>query len=181
MKAIGKLFKFLTKTILWVIVIALIIPVGYFAVRMGQPMDLPEYKGLTYYQFAEWRKQSYDDLAQRYQESHPDKEVKMGMCNGTDNGAAVAQWVQSATYTYAAISPELQKTWRLSENDMKSIPVGATWATFLPHWWKSFETFQLMLLKYSPHQSVVYCRVPDRIPDDYALSVGAQLPGMVQE
>jgi len=53
---IGKIIKFLIKAVLWVVFIALIVPVGYFAVRMGQPMDLPEYKGLTYYQYLEWER-----------------------------------------------------------------------------------------------------------------------------
>jgi len=50
------LFKTIFKIIMLTILLAIITPILYFAWRMGQPLSQPEFKGLTYYQFIEWRK-----------------------------------------------------------------------------------------------------------------------------
>ena len=55
MKTIRKGFALLFKTTLLALLIATLTPITYFAWQMGQPMSQPEFKGLTYYQFTEWR------------------------------------------------------------------------------------------------------------------------------
>jgi hypothetical protein len=47
MKAIAKLFATLIKTALILLMLAHLVPILYFAWRMTQPMDIPEFKGLT--------------------------------------------------------------------------------------------------------------------------------------
>jgi len=53
MNTLRKGFTLLFKTILPALLVAVLIPIEYFAWRAGQPMELPEFKGLTYYQFLE--------------------------------------------------------------------------------------------------------------------------------
>jgi hypothetical protein len=167
---IGKLFKFLTKTVLWAIFIALIIPVGYFAVRMGQPMELPEYKGLTYYQYLEWEKfeqhENWEKNGDAYRAKNPDSGLTEAGCNGTTFALGHGGLFFS---TPLAI---------IMDSVMADKPFDAV--HFLPNWWAMFEKEHLVILGAGPNRFPA-CRIPGAIPDDYALSVGAQLPGMVQE
>jgi hypothetical protein len=55
MKTIRQGIALLFKTILLALLVAVLTPILYFAWRAAQPMELPEFKGLTYYQFTEWR------------------------------------------------------------------------------------------------------------------------------
>jgi hypothetical protein len=45
------------------LVFVLITPSAYFAWRAGQPMDMPQFGGLSYYQLLDKRRQDYMDLA----------------------------------------------------------------------------------------------------------------------
>ena len=66
-----KLFAAFFKTATTVIMIAVIAPVAYFGYRLTQPMDLPQFKGLSYVQFAEWRTNFLTSQAMKYQQEHP--------------------------------------------------------------------------------------------------------------
>ena len=59
MKTIRKGIALLFKTFLLTLLIAVLTPIPYFAWHMGQQLTQPEFKGLTYYQFAEWRTMKY--------------------------------------------------------------------------------------------------------------------------
>ena len=50
---------------------ALITPIAYFAYRSTQPMTLPEFHGLTYIQFIQWRTMAYANLEAKYAQEHP--------------------------------------------------------------------------------------------------------------
>jgi hypothetical protein len=52
---IGKMFLSLTGWLMILALLALLVPGSYFLWRAHQPMTLPEYNGLSYAQFAEWR------------------------------------------------------------------------------------------------------------------------------
>ena len=170
MKAIGKLFKFLTKTVLWAIFLALIIPVGYFALRMGQPMDLPEYKGLTYYQYLEWEHLEQEKQLEEHYAKYP----------------AVQGEKFEEVNTCGIIAFAFGHTGRFFSQPLliaeKSIMADEPFDVlhFLPNWWRNFETDHLKTLRGNENAHPM-CRIPSMIPDDYALSVGAQPPGMVQE
>ena len=170
MKAVGKLFKFITKTILWVIFLALIIPVGYFAVRMGQPMDLPEYKGLTYYQYIEWEKfeqhENWEKNGDRYRAQNPDSGLTEAGCNQSI-------FVFGHGGLFLSQGPSL-----ILDSVLLDAPFDAL--HFLPNWWANFEKQHLSILRSGPKRFPA-CRIPGVIPDDYALSVGAQLPDVVQK
>jgi hypothetical protein len=55
MKIIRQGIALLFKTVLLALLIAILIPPLYFAWRASHPMELPQFKGLTYAQFTEWR------------------------------------------------------------------------------------------------------------------------------
>jgi hypothetical protein len=61
MKTIRKGIALLFKITLLAILIAILTPTLYFAWRATQPMELAEFKGLTYYQFLEWRSIAHHD------------------------------------------------------------------------------------------------------------------------
>lgn len=61
-----KLFAAFFKTIIIVIVIAVIGPIAYFGYRLTRPMDLPEFKGLSYIQFVQWRTETVKEQATKF-------------------------------------------------------------------------------------------------------------------
>ena len=67
MKIIRKGFALLFKITLLALLIALLTPILYFAWQMGKPLSQPEFKGLTYYQFMEWRRISCEEYNVRLQ------------------------------------------------------------------------------------------------------------------
>ena len=167
MKALGRLFKFVGKMISWAVFIAFAIPVAYFAVRMGQPMDLPEYKGLTYYQYIEWEKseqhKNWEKIGEAYRAKNPDSGLSEKACNRTSFGIG-----------HVALFLTQGPTILLDQDS------SFDYALFLPNWWASFEEQHLALLRGNP-KGYPPCRIPGSISDDYALAVGVQLPEMVQE
>jgi hypothetical protein len=55
MKTICKGFALLFKTILLVLLVAILTPILYFTWRAARPMELTQFNGLTYQQFTAWR------------------------------------------------------------------------------------------------------------------------------
>jgi hypothetical protein len=60
--AISRFLQFIGRSVLalpgWatiVLVIVVIVPASYYVWRAHQPLSMPEYNGLTYNQFTEWR------------------------------------------------------------------------------------------------------------------------------
>ena len=160
---IGKIIKFLTKVVFWMVFVALIIPVAYFAARMGQPMDHPEYKGLTYYQYLEWQQIEHEKSGEAYRATHPKaQDNNVGeVCNGI-----------ALTFGHAGLffsqGPAL-----ILDSALLGRPFNAV--HFLPNWWANFEREHLVVMRGNSGGTVI-CRIPNEIPDEYALSVGAHLP-----
>lgn len=167
---IGKLIKFLAKTILWAVFIALVIPVGYFALRMGQPMDLPEYKGLTYYQYLEWEHLEQEQHLEEYHAKNPSVQ---GEKYEEINTCGIIAFAFGHTGRFFS-----QPVLMIEKTIMTNEPFDAL--HFLPNWWGRFETDHLKTLRANSTAHPI-CRIPSVIPDDYALSVGAQLPDIVKE
>jgi hypothetical protein len=161
---IGKIIKFLIKAVLWVVFIALIVPVGYFAVRMGQPMDLPEYKGLTYYQYLEWERLEQEKHLKEYFTENPATQEEYENINGC---AVISRSFGHSGRFFS------QPVILLERSVIEDKPFD--FMRFLPNWWMMFEENHLKTLHANSTGHSV-CRIPDEIPDDYALSVGAQLP-----
>jgi hypothetical protein len=156
--------KKIIKPILILLVIATCLyPTAWFAWRMGRPMELPQYKNLTFYQFMQWRKMAYADLASQYQASHPEKNVKFGMCQNSDVGIlVVVQIPMAGYYTLAGIYPSLQSV--ISTRDKEFVPADATWRTFLPTWWLTLEKSLWITVEAAPQTSVPYCRLQPNVP-----------------
>lgn len=84
MKVIAKLFGTLIKAVLALLILALLTPILYFAWRANQPMDMPEFKGLTLVQYEDWRKMIYEKNEDEFALAHPDRIVKQGVCFKAD-------------------------------------------------------------------------------------------------
>ena len=72
MKVITKLIGTLIKAVLALLILALLAPILYFAWRANQPMDMPEFKGLTFVQYEDWRKMALNDIEAQYIQNHPE-------------------------------------------------------------------------------------------------------------
>jgi hypothetical protein len=155
--------KIIIPILILLVIATCLYPAPWFAWRMGQPMELLQYKGLTFYQFMQWRKMAFDDLASKYQASHPDVEVKFGMCYNTEvGGLVILQVPMAGYYTLAGIYPGLQSV--LNSHDKKIVPAKATWRTFLPSWWTTTEKIMWVTVEAAPHTSVAYCRLQPNVP-----------------
>ena len=164
MKIIRKGFALLFKTILLALLIVMLTPVLYFAWRAAQPMQLPEFKGLTYYQFMEWRSMAQNELEIKYQASHPQVNVKMGVCDESNRVVTfLVTPQQSLWYTFWSWRDDRNRLAML-ESDYPVANEPVTWVNFMPSWWYSYEGLVLSLTQYTPQTSVAYCRLQPNIP-----------------
>ena len=54
MKTLRKTINLLFKLILILLILAILYPIGWFAWRAGQPMEMSGFNGLTYYKYVQW-------------------------------------------------------------------------------------------------------------------------------
>jgi len=164
MKTIRKGMSLLFKTILLALLIAVLTPIPYFAWHMGQPLTQPEFKGLTYYQFAEWRTIKYKESIVKYEASHPHVEYtgigdRMTACNPSLIEHTFLPF-QAFTYTLAALRG-------MKPDPMHALPENVTIVNFLPKWW---DTMEYIFWYNTVHASnfggslVEYCRFQPNIP-----------------
>ncbi len=158
-----KTFKTLFRIISVTVLIAIITPVVYFVWRMGQPMDLPEFNGLTYYQVREWKKMATENKIAEYEATHPNEEYtgwgsRLTACTGSD--IPIALFVSMRSVVMAWRSEELRM--QLIDQGMPDEPV--TFVNFLPSLWNTYEKLTLSDIQYSPHTAVTYCRIRPDIP-----------------
>jgi len=156
-----KLSKTLFQIVTAAVLLVLIAPIIYFAWRMGQPLPQPEFKGLTYYQFVEWRKMAYEERAIQYQTSHPAKKVDPGMCNRNVQILTIALLpLQSFGYTIASLNGAKPRA-------SYPLPEDVTIVNFVPKWWDTFEYlfwYNTIRLNGLRNDLVEYCRVQSAIP-----------------
>ena len=127
------LFKTLYKTISLAILLAILTPIVYFAHRQNQPLSHSDFNGLTYNQFVEWRSIAYHEGEVAYQASHPNVEMKYGMCEAGAKGIhGVIMKAQAFGYTVAALRGAKSDT-------LHQLPEGVTLWNFLPKWWETYE------------------------------------------
>ena len=89
-------------------VATIVVPVGYLAWRAGQPMDLPQFKGYTYYEYLAWRKDALHQKAVEYRTAYP--HAKMG--GGLD---MCFHWTLQANFVLGSADDRfLHPGWRLS-------------------------------------------------------------------
>jgi len=144
------------------VIIALLAPIGYFAWRAGQPMSLPEYDGRTYYELLAERRQAYADLAAEYQASHPNVDVKTGMCFQNE-------FIMSVGYTlpwagFCALSELSLSLQGLIGPRAHHAGCGegenTNWVNFINSWWMNFERMQYPMYEHRAVGPVQYCRIP---------------------
>ena len=154
------IFSSLAKMICAFLQIALLTPFTFFAWRVTRPMDMPEFQGLSYIEFLAKRQAGYDALAHSYQASHPNVEVKPGICFGAELAVEITfSWPVSGLYTTAAVSPSVKGHLNPQAIRMGLVPEHVTAFSFLPAWWATFEKMVWGLSAHAPHGPVAYCRI----------------------
>ncbi len=155
-KGVGMMFKIIGL----LVVVALLAPICYLAWRAGQPMSMSEYGGRTYYELLAERRQAYADLAAEYQASHPNVEVKVGMCFQVEVAVSLGNTLPWAGLCTAS---ELIPGLRIYGSRSQQLGCGqmrGTWLNFLSTWWRTFESLLYEdILKTAPHGPVPYCRI----------------------
>ena len=161
-----KIFATLFKIVILLIVIALITPVAYFAYCSTQPMTLPEFHGLTYIQFIQWRTMAYANLEAKYAQEHPRADgtprnglvAKPGLCEGVERAVTFTATVfQSWNYTFWSWQNDQNRVEMLKARPPYPIPnEPVTSWNFLLWWWTSYEMIILGDLQYQPEVPLPY-------------------------
>ena len=165
LKIIGKAIGLLFKAILILLVVAIVLPVGWFAWRAGQPMELPQFNGLSYYQYLSWQKMALHQMAVDYHAAYPNKKMGGGldMCFHVNLGVDLIGGVPIAGLeTLAGVFPNIKKI--IDPRDWDNIPQAVTPPTFLPLWWGIFEKLVWSGAEYAPHTFTTYCRLQPNVP-----------------
>jgi hypothetical protein len=155
-KEVGMMFKIIGLRV----VVALLAPIGYLAWRAGQPMRMPEYDGRTYYELVEERQQAYDELSRTYQASHPNVDVKFGMCYRSELLVIAYNMPWAGFCTLAGVVPGLNS--RIGPNASR-LGCGqniGSWLKFMGDWWDMYEHLTYNLLSHAEAGPVPYCRIP---------------------
>jgi len=103
MIVITKLIGTLIKAVLALLILALLAPILYFAWRANQPMDMPEFKGLTLVQYEDWRKMIYEKNEDEFALGHPDRIVKQGVCFKADLTLQAIDVILMSGLTFGAL------------------------------------------------------------------------------
>jgi hypothetical protein len=110
MKIIRKGMTLLFKSTLLALLVTVLFPPLYFAWRAAEPLPQAEFKGLSYYQFTQWRKMKHEESIAKYEASHPNVEYtgvgnRMTACY--QNEIVIERTFlpfQAFTYTLAALN-----------------------------------------------------------------------------
>jgi len=156
-KGVGWMFKILGL----VVIVALLAPIGYLAWRAGQPMSMPEYDGRTYYELLAERRQAYAEMATEYQASHPDVEVKDGMCYQLE---LLVSMTNTLPWSAVCAASEFMPFLRIYGPHSQSLgcgQMGGVWSDFPSTWWRTYEKLLYSdILTTRSNGPVPYCRIP---------------------
>jgi len=143
------------------VIIALLAPIGYFAWRAGQPMSMPEYDGRTYYELLAERRQAYNNLATEYQASHPNVDVKLGMCYQTELAVSLGNTLPWAGVCAASEFIPALRFYGPKSHQMECGQMGGTWMDYPATWWRTYEKLLYVdILSTRSQGPVAYCRIP---------------------
>ena len=160
MKLLAKGLTTIMKAVLGLLLILLVTPIVYFAWRAGQPMRMPVYDRRTYYEMLTERRQTYVELADTYQTSHPGIEVKSEMCFQVE---VLVILTNTMPWSGICAISELIPVFRVYGEHSRQLgcgQMGASWADFLSTWWLTFETLLYKdILVTAPQNPVSYCRI----------------------
>lgn len=165
MKTIRKGIALLFKTTLLILIAATLTPILYFAWQMDKPLSQPEFKGLSYYQYFEWRKIATEDAIVKYMALHPNFEYTgigspMTACYSVDVfGGYIFLPIQAFSYDVAALNG-------VEPYDQHPLPTNVTPLNFVQKWWDTFEYLfwynQIYLDSFG--SLAAYCRLQPNIP-----------------
>ena len=160
MNIIGKVLGIFGKAVAFFIIAAIVAPIVYLVWRAGQPMSMPQYGGRTYYELLAERLQGYDTLATQYQASHPNVEVKFGMCYQAE---VFVSMVDTLPWSGLCAASEFIPALRVYGSRAKQLgcgKMGGTWANFPLTWWRTYEKLLYAdILSTRPQGPVAYCRL----------------------
>ena len=159
MKTIGKIIGTVGKIIVFMIIMIILAPIFYFVWRAGQPMSMPEYDGRTYYQLLAERRQAYGDLATKYQTSHPNVDVKFGMCYRSELMMIAYNAPWAGFCSLAGIVPGLNSRIGSNASRLGCGQSTGTGLNFLSGWWNMYERLTYDLLSHAETGPVPYCRI----------------------
>jgi hypothetical protein len=153
------ILKIISTGILVLMLVTIFVPVGYLAWRADQPMELPQFKGYTYYQYLNWRKDALHQMAVSYEATHP--YAKMGggldMCYYTEIGTTLLGLPLTGFYTLAGAFPNLVKY--VTPQDRENVPKDVIAWNFLPDWWLTYEKTAWYMAESNSESPVSYCRL----------------------
>ena len=157
---IRKALSFLFRSILVILLMIIMTPATYFLWRANQPMESPEFRGLTYYTFIVERRHAYGDLAQEYQEKHLDQNVDYRNCLLPELAVQFLFALPTAGFiTIMGFYPGLERYLNLMDIQQGCVTKKVSWPSFLPDWWGTFEQLVLGMAEHARHAPVPYCRV----------------------
>lgn len=145
MKVLKIFVRKLFKAVFWLVILTMLFPVLYFAYRGSQPLVLPEFKGLSWYQLQEWRQLEYARVEGEYRVSNPNNPPRYrGQCYATDLTIGVLLTpLQSFGYTVAGLRGVQPSP------SYSSIPTDVTYSNFMDKWWITAEKLEWFFAKYS--------------------------------
>lgn len=125
------IFDTIKAMFIMVITPILIVATG-FGIRGAFPFNKPEFKGLTYYQLAEWRYWDFERLEREQMVYRPD--AVNWSCFGLEYGIKASILpVQSFTYAIAGLRG-------VKPDAIHSIPENVTLSNFHKKWWEAAES-----------------------------------------
>jgi len=154
-KGISSMFKIIGL----IVIITLLVPIGYFAWRASQPMSMPEFSGLSYYEILSERRQAYDDLANKYQAEHPNVDIKFGMCFQSEVLMIAYNFPWAGYCSLAGVVPGLKSGLGSNAVRLGCGQSNGTWINLLGNWWNMFEHLTYDLLTHIKTGAVLYCRI----------------------
>jgi hypothetical protein len=151
-----KLIKDTLKAMFVMVITPIFIAAAVFAIRGAFPFNKPEFKGLTYYQLAEWRYWDFERLEREQMVRRPD--AVNWSCFGLEYGIKVPILpVQSLTYAVAGLNgvkPDLTHP----------IPENVTLSNFPQKWWEAAESLLWYNLDYDGVTPNKACNSGSNIP-----------------
>ena len=169
-----KLIKDTIKAMFYMVTIPILIVATSFGIRGAFPFNKPEFKGLTYYQLAEWRYWDFERLEREQMVYRPD--AVNWSCFGLEYGIKASILpVQSFTYAVAGLNGA-------KSDPLHSIPENVTLANFPHKWWEAAESLLWYNLDYRNRTPNKACNSGRNIPsaEEFELTI-EQLKARVTE
>ena len=156
----------LLKTIARIFLLAVITPALYFAWRVNQPMDLPDFNGLSYLDVQEWQKMELEERAVWYETAYPNDEyrgpgkTRVTACTISDIPLAAFVTIKSVLSAWAKEDLRV----KFLDQGMPDRPV--TFWNLLPSLWNTYEKLTLTNIRFKQkgRSPIAWCNIPSSIP-----------------